>query len=287
MFWAVTRHMLSEKASFDDNDFTFQLKHSPIPEAFSGRYHLISKTSENTPGQYLYRLSHPLGEHVIAEAINRPCPPAEISFDITGHATRIALVEQLKGKSGWLNLQHLRVDSFDAEEFLLFSAVDDQGNNIDQETCEKLFNCAGTGNSLLSVPEDVQTRLDADGARHVQSALARNLEENNRHFSEARDQLDKWAEDMEMAAQKDLDDVKRTIRDLQRRSRQAPTMAEQHGLQEEIAGLERKKRNLRKRIFDIEDEIADKRERLVEALEKRMRQKSIVKDLFAIRWKVV
>ena len=119
------------------------------------------------------------------------------------------------------------------------------------------------------------------------SALARNLEENNRHFSEARDQLDKWAEDMEMAAQKDLDDVKRTIRDLQRRSRQAPTMAEQHGMQEQIAGLERKKRNLRKHIFDIEDEIADKRERLVEALEKRMQQKPTVKGLFTIRWNVV
>jgi hypothetical protein len=41
------------------------------------------------------------------------------------------------------------------------------------------------------------------------------LRENNQHFNEARNQLDKWAEDMELAAQKELDDNKRQIRELQ------------------------------------------------------------------------
>jgi predicted nucleic acid-binding Zn-ribbon protein len=84
-----------------------------------------------------------------------------------------------------------------------------------------------------------------------------------------------------------LDDTKRQIRDLQRRSRQAPTIEEQHGLQEEIAKLERKKRTLRERIFDIEDEIAEKRDRLVESLEKRMQQKTTVTPVFTIRWSVI
>jgi chromosome segregation ATPase len=106
-------------------------------------------------------------------------------------------------------------------------------------------------------------------------------------LSEARDQLDKWAEDMEMAAQKELDDTNRHIRDLQRRSRQAPTMEGQLGLQEEIVRLERKKRTLREKIFDIEDEIVDKRDRLVEALEKRMQQKTTSTPVFTIRWRVI
>ena len=104
---------------------------------------------------------------------------------------------------------------------------------------------------------------------------------------EARDQLDKWSDDMEVAAQKELDDTKRRIRDLQRRSRQAPTMVEQFQLQEEIAKFERKKRGLRERIFDLEDEICDRRDRLVEALEQRMRQKTTIEPIFTIRWRVV
>ena len=135
--------------------------------------------------------------------------------------------------------------------------------------------------------EQAIQHLKANSRRRAEATLAKNLEENNRHFIEARDQLDKWAEDMEIAAQKELDDTKNQIRDLQRRSRQAPTLEEQHALQEEIAKLERKKRNQRKRIFDIEDEIAEKRSRLVDALEKRMQQKTTVTPVFTIRWSVI
>jgi Superfamily II DNA/RNA helicases, SNF2 family len=288
LFWALTHHALETHAVFDDADFSFTLNSSPAPHVSTGRYHLISKTQENIAGEYLYRLSHPLGEHVLSEAKERPCPPAEVVFDISGHSTRIAVVERLKGCTGWLSLQRLHIESFDFEEYLLFSGMDDTGNNIDQETCEKLFNCSGyVRATTTTIPDSVKERLKLDQERHAKATLAKNLEENNRHFSEARDQLDKWAEDMEMAAQKELDDTKRQIRDLQRRSRQAPTMEEQHSLQEEIAKLERKKRTLRKRIFDIEDEIAEKRDRLVESLEKRMQQKTTVTPVFTIRWSVI
>lgn len=287
LFWLLTRHILHDHADFDEQNFSFALNNSPITTASHGRYHLISKTEENIPGEYLYRLSHPLGEFVINAAKTRPCPPAEVIFDITGHSTRIAVVERLKKISGWLSLQHLHIESFDSEEYLLFSGMDDAGNNIDQATCEKLFNCSGQAHAIQAIPDSAKERLMRDQERHAKATLARNLEENNRHFSEARDQLDKWAEDMEMAAQKELDDTKHQIRDLQRRSRQAPTIEEQHSLQEEIANLERKKRTLRERIFDIEDEIAEKRDTLVESLEKRMQQKTTVTPVFTIRWSVI
>jgi len=287
LFWMVTRYILNNHANFDDKSFSFSLHKSPVANVSHGHYQLISKTQDNVLGEYLYRLSHPLGEYVIHEAIKKSCPLAEVVFDITGHSTRIVVVERLKGKSGWMSLQHLHIDSFDSEEYLLFSGMDDAGNNIDQETCEKLFNCNGQVRAIAAIPDSAKERLMRDQERHAKATLAKNLEENNRHFSEARDQLDKWAEDMEMAAQKELDDTKRQIRDLQRRSRQAPTIEEQHSLQEEIAKLERKKRTLRERIFDIEDEIAEKRDLLVESLEKRMQQKTIVTPVFTIRWRVI
>lgn len=202
LFWAVTRHTLQNHATFDDQDFSFTLQNSPVAHVSHGRYHLISKTQENVPGEYLYRLNHPLGEYVIHEASKRPCPPAEVVFDISGHSTRIAVVERLRDRSGWLSLQHMHIESFDSEEYLLFSGMDDAGNNIDQETCEKLFNCSGQVRSIAEIPNSAKERLMGDQVRHAKATLAKNLEENNRHFSEARDQLDKWAEDMEMATQK-------------------------------------------------------------------------------------
>lgn len=287
LFWAVTQHTLQDHAEFDEQSFSFTLQNRPVAHVSLGQYHLISKTQENVPGEFLYRLSHPLGEYVIHEASKRHCPLAEVVFDISGHSTRIAVVERLKKKSGWLSLQHMHIESFDSEEYLLFSGIDDTENNIDQETCEKLFNCSGQVRTIAEIPDSAKERLMRNQERHAKATLSINLEENNRHFSEARDQLDKWAEDMEMAAQKELDVTKHQIRDLQRRCRQSPTIEEQHGLQEEILKLERKKRTLRERIFDIEDEIAEKRDKLVESLEKRMQQKATVTPVFTIRWSVI
>jgi len=287
LFWEVTKHVLSDVARFNDGNLTFNLPRSPVPGAPIGQYHLISKTQENVQGEFLYRLSHPLGEHVLTEARAYPCPQAEITFDITNHPTRISIVERLRKHAGWLSLQHLRIDYFDTEEYLLFSAMDDKGNNLDQETCEKLFHCSAQTKEIENIPDKVLARIKDDSNRHAQATIARNLEENSRHFAEARDQLDKWAEDMEVASQKELDDIKRQIRDLQRRSRLAPTMDEQYNLQEEIRKLDRHKRTLRQKIFDIEDEIAEKRDRLVEALEKRMKQRTTTTPIFTIRWRVV
>ncbi len=287
MFWALSKHMLADQATFNDNALTFDLQSSPLPEVNTGRYNLISKMQENEPNEFLYRLSHPLGEHVIAQGKQATCPIAEVEFDITNHGTHIAVVENLKGKSGWLSLQHLRVDSFDTEEYLLFSAIDEDGNSIDHETCTKLFNCEGTVAQSSQLPHNIGTRLAAEDNRYAQATIARNLEENNKHFQEARDQLDKWAEDMELAAQRELDDIKAEIKDLQRRSRQAVTLEEQHDIQRQITDLEGKKRQKRHAIFDLDDEIEGKRNRLVEVLERRMMQKTATNNLFQIRWKVI
>ena len=287
LFWSLTRHGLKDEADFDEQDFAFTLHRSPSPRILPGHYHLISKERENIAGEYLYRLSHPLGEHVLERANQLITPPAEVVFNISDHSTRISLVENLKDRAGWLSLQHLVVESFDEEDYLLFSGFDDLGTSIDQETCEKLFNCKAEVVPLEDLPTDISEWLTREEERNAAATIARNLEQNNKHFAQARDQLDKWAEDMEMAAQKELDDTKRQIRDVQRRSRQAPTLDEQHALQEELTKLERKKRKLRERIFEIEDEIAEKRDRLVEALEKRMQQKTNATHVFTIRWRVI
>lgn len=286
MFWALSRFELSALATFDDDRLSFDLTESPITAARPGHYLMVSKGRANFPGEFLYRLSHPLGEHVISQGRGHACPLASVDFHISSHPTKVSLVETLKGRSGWLHLQQLRIDSFEREEFLLFSAFDDEGSDLDQETCLKLFTVGGSAAPASAPDEAVSKRLAAEGLRHVQATIARSLEANNKHFAEARDQLDQWAEDMELAAQKELEDTKRQIRDLQRRSRQAPTLAEQHQMQEQITTLEKSKRRQRQRIFEIEDEIAAKRDALVAALEKRMQQKTEIMPLFTIRWSV-
>jgi len=286
MFWTLTRFILDGKAVFDDDALAFRLTDPPLPSVRPGTYHMISKERENVSGEFLYRLGHPLGEYVIHAARDYPTPVAKVMFDISNHPTRISMVETLQGKSGWLVLQRLVIDSFEREEHLLFSAFDDGGRSLDQETCEKLFNCAGHVLESLEIPAGEQQRLAADAERHARATVSKSLERNNQHFNEAREQLERWAEDMVVAAEKELGDTKEQIKALNRQARHATTVDEQHELQEKIKDLEKKKRRQRQRIFDVEDEIVEKRDTLIDALEQRMQQRTSVTPLFTIRWSV-
>ena len=286
MFWSLTRHMLDVHASFDDNDLTFDLQKSPCALAQPGHYHLISKYRENVTGEYLYRLSHPLGEYVTSMGKTLPTPAAEVRFNITDHPVKITLVERLKGKSGALTLTRLVIDAFATEEHLLFSGVMDDGASIDEESCEKLFHCLGTVQPAIIAPS-ITERLDQASARRVAATISRSLEINNRHFQQERERLEKWADDLVLAAEKELADTKAQIKALNRQARQATTTEEQHALQTRIRDLEKRQRRQRQRIFDVEDEINEKRDELIDRLEKRMAQRTTTETLFTIRWTVI
>lgn len=286
-FWMVTKHVLSKHASFHDSTLSFDL-HKPLTNGTRlGTYHLVTKNKDVQNSEFLYRLSHPLGEHVIQTAKELLCPVSKVVFDITNNPTKISVIESLKGKSGWLALSKLKISTFESEEYLLFSAIDDAGENLEQETIEKLFNCIGYDRYETPLPEPIRQRLRADSERHIKATITRNLEDNNKHLSEACIQLDKWAEDMEKAAAKEMDDTKRKIADIRRKVRLAPTMQEQAELQAELKKLETVRRRQQQKIFETEDEIAEKRDSLVEQLTMRMEQKTTIEELFTIRWSVV
>ena len=287
MFWQLTRLVLNGQAEFDDRDLTFSLPSPGMNGFHPGKYHLISKKQPNVPGDFLYRLSHPLGEYVIQAAREMPTPQVALVFDITHHPVRIALVENLKGKTGYLHLQRLTIKSFETEEYLLFSAVDSNGNSLDQETCEKIFHCLAEVQPLDHFAPADRQRLEHEADRHVHAAISRSLEENNRHFNEARERLEKWAEDKVLAAEKDLKDTKQQINLLNRQARLASTVELQHELQEKIRELEKKKRRQRQQIFDLEDEITQKRDDLITALERRMTSQTALEPLFTLAWKVI
>ncbi len=286
MFWTLSKFILDRHATFDDKSLTFDLNNPPIA-VHPGTYHLISKTQQNIPGEFLYRISHPLGEYVIQTGKEHKTPLSGVTFDITRHPAKISVIEEIKGRSGWLILRQLIIDSFEREEYLLFSGFDDEGRAMEQETCEKLFNCYASGTPYDELPSSIWGRLNNEAERHVKATISRSLEENNRHFNEAREKLEKWADDMVLAAERELKDTKERIKGLTRQARLATTTEEQHKIQEQIRDLEKKKRRQRQSIFDIEDEIVGKRDALIDALERRMVQKTTSKDLFTIRWSVI
>ncbi len=293
-FWALSQHIIDARAHWKTEDHSFILNEPPTPSLERGHYFLISKnrrdggqTLENRHGHFLYRLSHPLGEWVIDTGKQLTPGMGEVTFDITKHPTRLALVEKLKGRSGWLRLNRLRVESYEEEEYLLFSGFEDSGQPLDQETCEKLFNCGGGAEFGEAMDASAIERLERESERHAKATISRSLDANSQHFNQARERLERWAEDSILAAEQAIKQTREQINVLRRQSRQAETLDEQKDLQEQIAKLERKRKHQKQEYFDKEDEILEKRDQLITELESRLSQKTELDHLFTIRWNVI
>lgn len=89
-----------------------------------------------------------------------------------------------------------------------------------------------------------------------------------------------------LSAEKALADTKEQIKALRRQARQAVTLEEQHEIQQQLQKLEKQQRRERQDIFKAEDEIMEKRDALIESLEKRLAQSTETETLFTVRWTV-
>lgn len=285
-FWELTRFILTDYAEFNEEDLCFDLIKSPEEGIHPGRYVMIAKGRQPDPMWNLYRLAHPLGEYVLNQGIQQATPPAEVVFDISNHPTKISVIEELKGKSGYLVLSKLSIESLEQEDHLLFNAYTDDGQLLDQECCERLFKCRGKIMHILKIPEQQIKRLNMEAKRHAEGRFNRSMESNNRYFKQERDRLEKWADDMVLGAEKDLKDTRAKIKIMNRQARNATNMQEQLDCEKKLQELNRLLRKQRQQIFDLEDQILEKRDHLIKEIEQKLISKTNHEVLFLLRFHV-
>lgn len=285
LFWLSTKYILGKFANFHDQDLSFDLTKSPILNAPSGKYQLIRKGERIPENTFIYRLTHPLGEFVLDNAKGLQTPKQFIQFDYSRYGQKVTLLEELKGQKGWLSITVLSLDSFQEEEHIVITAMTDDGRVLDVDLCERLLQVNATvlSDVVDTIPDLFQANID----KQYQVALNHALELNDEFFRKERDKLEQWAEDSLLAVEKMLEDVKLKISSLKRESRKAPDIETEKKLQEEIQKTEKEKRRMRQQVFDVEDEIADKRDAMIDALEQRLHRSSKAENLFVVKWKVI
>jgi len=284
-FWGVTQYALRDRARFDENAYAFSLTNPPSGIA-PGRYQLIRGAAQPEMLAHAYRLNHPLGEWSIDQSLHAPTPTASLKLDYAKHGARISVIERLRGKSGWLALVRAEVTAFETTEALIFSGLTDDGEPLDQETCEKLMGIPATGKPG-AIETAVPGALAGNSQRAVAATIAQVLETNQRLFNEERDKLERWADDKLLASEEALKNTKARIAQLKRDARKAATLQEHDGIQRELSELERKQRRQRQEIFDVEDEIIAKRDELIASLQQRLQEKTETETLFTLHWQVV
>ena len=280
--WLLTRFILAEEASFDENQHSFLLHKNPFPDEqiHPGPYRLGRDVTDAN----LYRVGHPIARKVIEKAVALEAPEAHVDFDYAGSGKNIAILQPLLGRSGYLVLAKLTLEAIEqAEDHLVFAACTDAGEILDDEQSRRLFLLPATVCDLMS-DERVPASLSEDLKRASEVLMTTLADRNSSFFDSERRKLDAWADDQISNAEKALRDTKLRIRDLRNEAGKAASLAEQARQQEEIAASEKRLRKLRQEIFDVEDEIGAKRDRLVGDLRAKLGQTEAIEILFKIRW---
>lgn len=110
---------------------------------------------------------------------------------------------------------------------------------------------------------------------------------NAEFFEEEMDKLDKWAEDKRNSLKLNLKEFDDKIKEYKRNARMAHNLPDKLAAQKKIRDLE-KKRDAAWREYDIAGrEIEKQKDDLIDIVEKKLRQKVTIENLFTIQWKLV
>jgi hypothetical protein len=286
--WKLTQFELKDCADFLSQGYCLDLK--TIPEEINGdnvplgRYRLIIE--KNGFSEHHYRIGHPLAEQLINRAKSRRLPVCEVTFRYNDYDKKISVIESLRGKSGWIQLSLITLESFEKEEYLIFSGLTDDGQVIDKETCAKFFNVSADTGAPVEIGADITTglsgRIETEKTRIIGDVAQRDRE----YFESEIDKLEHWADDIKEGLEQELNDLNKEIKALKKEARQAADLDKKVELHKKAKEMERKRNEKRRSLFEAQDEVDSRKEKLITDIESRLRQKVETADIFTLRWRV-
>ncbi len=254
-----------------------------------GRYELPRRTEE----AHIYRLGHPLAQALLQHAKQLPLSPAKLVLDYAAYGAKVSALEPFRGQSGVLSVQLLQIRSLGAvEEHLLAAAVNNNGTAVlDASLTERLLNlpCAATlpiNESTANQPTAASPML-AEIARQKNVIVADLENRNLSAFTQEAEKLDAWADDLKVSLERDIKELDRNIKESRTKSRGATTLEAKLAAQKEQRAQEALRDKKRRELFDRQDEIQTKRDTLIDALERQLKQEITVCTVLACEWELL
>lgn len=294
-----TRGALHGHADFTDDDTSFVLKSLPsnvtrLDESQLGRYELPRRSDD----AHIYRLGHPLAQALMQQAKQQPLGTAKIMLNYAAYGNKVSVLEPLRQRSGWLEVQSLQIRSLGAiEEHLLAAAMDADGRAYDQDVTERLMNlpCCSTAKHGVQQSIDHAILSDEPDSRPLESEIERqktlvvaDLETRNLGaFTLESEKLDSWADDLKVGLERDIKELDRRIKEARTKSKGAATLADKLAAQKEQRELEGQRDKKRRELFDRQDEIQRKRDGLIDELERQLKQEITVSTVLACEWELI
>ncbi|MCB0525748.1 MAG: hypothetical protein KDC86_14600, partial [Saprospiraceae bacterium] len=279
--WQMTRQFLNGHANFQEEHLAFTLHQAPTAGIEPGKYRI----GKNIPDAHTYRIGHPLAQYIINRCKNASLEAGHLTFDYSGTRKIISILEPLVGKSGWLRVACLSIESFEPEDHILLAAVTEEGVQLDEEQCQRMFSLVAEETPLnMDISAKTNERLYTVTAQLKQHILQENTERNANFFDEEMDKLDHWADDVKNSLEIELKNLEREIQYRKTEARKILNLKEKVQEQRNIKDMEKRRSELRRNLYQAQDEVDERKEKLIDNIEQRMEQKIGLTELFTIKW---
>jgi len=295
--WQITKYFLEPFATFNHSENSFFLNKNPFAgEAIHkgpyrvGKKHIgeAHETVEVNQNENLYRIGHPLAQKVISNCKEEKLDIQELQFDYSISDKKIFILENLVGKQGWLQAKEITISSFENEDHILFAAFDDEGNTLEPDQCQRLFSLpAKAVNTTLSFSDAEKTKCKEIYHTHQLGIIEENRKRNHNFFDEEVDKLEKWSEDVRNSIKYEIKELDKEIKTKKTEARKLLNLEQKVKEQRIIKDLEKKLAEKRYNQYQNEDDIENRKDKLLDEVEQRLKQQTKELDLFTIRWKVL
>ena len=286
--WMLTQYALRDTATFEDDKYQFELRDG----LYSGVYYMSTdRDSKSESGQpnnaQPYRIGHRLAQDIVSKYKDVQLPYMMIEFDYSGTQGKTALLETLVGKSGWMRVVRVSIDSFEQEDQILLACYTDDGVEVYPEIAERMLMLSARAISQIDVDEGTVENTCTRIEQMKLDILEESAFRNQGFFEEEMEKLDSWADDMKVSLEREITDLDAEIKLRKSEAKKMLRLNDKVAAQRVIKDLEKKRAEKRQNLYEAQDEVDAKKENLLSSVERMLEQKIEQEELFTIRWRII
>jgi hypothetical protein len=235
----------------------------------------------------IYRVGHKLAKEILGACKQLNTAPKELTFDYSNTPTKVTALESYIGQSGWLQVSYLAINSFEFEDYLVTACITDKGEVIHNEIAERFFSIQATEEEPIYLTNEIKSNLIDVLNSETQNVISGNTIRNKDFFDTEMDKLDQWADDMKLSLEKEIKDLDAEIKLRKSEAKKMLNLEAKVKAQRAIKDLEKKRSEKRQHLFEAQDTIDDRKENLLDEIERRLKQEVNTTELFTIKWTMI
>ena len=280
----LAKSELDGVADFKAGNNVFTLQTVPLDcQAPAGVYNLDWRTADSQD-QHFFSESSALADWLIYKSITRPTEElVHIELDYKAYPFKVSALEPYLGQSGWAVAEKVTVTSVEDEEFLVLTAITDDGLVLDGDLSQRLMaiHCSSVSNAINEdLPELLGKTVAIEREQVAQSLDYRNAQ----YFDEETVKLDRWSDDLKFGLETEIKQIDKDIKETKKQAAASSTLAEKLGEQKKLRALEGVRNAKRRSLYEAQDKIDADRDVLIKKVEKQLKCSTKNERLFVVRW---